>query len=281
MSVNCLNHAYQCRIAGRKERLECLEPWDERPSGIRLEDIQPDLFACACRYARDRGRLAQSFPDRTSILHATGLARGCFLTNSGAVLFSDTSEPFVSCRFFSGGHRNGLIDSVSYSGPYVCALEGALFFVAGHCRHAFGGSIDRMPSFAAWLRSVTESLLSYAFLHRSYEVHCPVRVSMESGRLLVSFPREQASVCFDRVSFRPDEGSFERGPSGVAACAGFFSSDNALLVQNAYRFGFLGDGPLDRSLLARECCEWGFSLDVQDGARDSGLLLTRRATRIS
>ncbi|WP_308855516.1 hypothetical protein, partial [uncultured Slackia sp.] len=152
MSVNCLNHAYQRRIAGRKERLKCLEPWDERPSGIRLEDIQPDLFACACRYARDRGRLAQSFPDRTSILHATGLARGCFLTNSGAVLFSDTSEPFVSCRFFSGGHRNGLIDSVSYSGPYVCALEGALFFVAGHCRHAFGGSIDWMPSFAAWLR---------------------------------------------------------------------------------------------------------------------------------
>ena len=123
MSVNCLNHAYQRRIVDRMERLECVEPWDERPSGVLLEDVQAALFACACHHARNCGRLAQSLSDQASILHATGLARGRFLTNSGAVLFSDANEPLVSCRLFSGARHDGLIDSASHFSPYVCALE--------------------------------------------------------------------------------------------------------------------------------------------------------------
>lgn len=281
MSVNCLNHAYQHRIAGRTERLECLEPWDERPSGVLLEDVGEALFACACHHARNRGRLAQSLPDQVSILHATGLARGRFLTNSGAVLFSGANEPFVSCRFFSDVRHDGLVDSASHCGPYVYALEGALSFVMGHCRNTFGRSLDSQPSFVAWLRSAVESLLSYAFLHRSFEARSSVLVSMEPGRLLVSFPREQVSVRFDGAFFRSSEGFCADGPSYVAEHADFLSCENALLAQNAYRFGFLDGGLLDRPSLVRKCCEWGFSLDVQEGAREAGLILERRVTRVS
>ena len=281
MSVNRLNRAYQRRIAGRVERLECLEPWDERPSGVLLENVQAALFACACYHARNRGRLAQPLSSQASVLHATGLARGRFLTNSGAVLFSDTNEPLVSCRLFSGARHDGLIDSASYFGPYVCALEGALSFVMGHCRNAFGSSRGSEPSFAAWLRSAAGSLLSYAFLRRSYEARSAVRVSMEPGCLLVLFPREQASARLGEVFLRSGEGLCADGPSDVMGHEGLFLCENALLAQNAYRFGFLEGCLLDRPSLVRKCCEWGFSLDVQEGARETGLLLGRRATRVS
>lgn len=281
MSVNCLNHAYQRRIADRIERLECIEPWDERPSGVLLEDVQAALFACACHHARNCGRLAQSLSDQASILHATGLARGRFLTNSGAVLFSDANEPLVSCRLFSGARHDGLIDSASHFSPYVCALEGALFFIMGHCRNAFGVLLDSEPAFAAWLRSAAGSLLSYAFLYRPYEARSAVRVSMEPGRLFVSFPREQVSTRFGGASFRSSEEFCADELSNVAGRAELFSCENALLAQNAYRFGFLDGGLLDCPSLVRKCCEWGFSLDVQEGARETGLLLARRATRVS
>ena len=102
MSVNCLNHAYQRRIVdlGWNGSNRRLQPWDERPSRVLLEDVQAALFACACHHARNCGRLAQSLSMRSTFMPR--VLRGGFLTNSGAVLFSVSNEPLGVVPSFFG-----------------------------------------------------------------------------------------------------------------------------------------------------------------------------------
>lgn len=251
------------------------EPWDERSSGLSVERVRPGLFAYACRRARREGRISEALYSSFSILHNTGLAKGCFLTNSGSVLFSEANDPFVTCRLFSNHRHDELIDADCFSTPYVHAFEGALHFILRNLRSAFGILCKGALSSAGQLRSLFESVLAHVFLTRSYERDSPTRISMEPGRIFISVPCEMLSARSAFACQGERTASYADTPFSAGVIEGFPLPENALLVQNAYRFGFFDGGSLDRSLLARQCLEQGFHLNVEEGPHEVGLILSR------
>lgn len=266
-----------CPYRGEDVRTASLdaEPWDERSSGLSVEHVRPGLFAYACRRARREGHISEALYSPFSILHNTGLAKGRFLTNSGSVLFSEASDSFVTCRLFSNHRHDELIDADCFSTPYVHAFEGALYFILRNLCGTFGILRKGMLPSAGQLRPLFESVLAHAFLMRSYEHDSPTRISMEPGRIFISAPCEMLSA----------KSVFARQGERAASCAdtslsvgvieGFHLRENALLVQNAYRFGFFDGGFLDCSLLARQCLEQGFRLNVEEGPHEVSLILSR------
>lgn len=275
MSVIQLHRTCPHRSEDAKAASLDAEPWDERSSGLSVECVQPGLFAYACRRARSEGRISGALCSPFSILHNTGLAKGCFLTNSGSVLFSEANDSFVTCRLFSNHRHDELIDADCFSTPYVHAFEGALHFVMRNLRGAFGILHNVAFPSAGRLRPLFESVLTYAFLMRSYERDSPTRISMEPGRILISAPCEMLS---ERSAFTcQGERAVLRADAflSVKVVEEFRLRENALLVQNAYRFGFFDGGSLDCSLLVRQCLEQGFCLNVEEDLHEVSLILSR------
>jgi len=163
------------------ERASKSSPWDRRPSGKAVSDVDKEILRKYVERGVKRNRIPFDYTDAHDVLSRLGLlCDDGMLTNAAAVCFVPSRDTMLRMGVFADSKRVDILDNQQVTGTLFSMVDAAELYILNNIRRAFiidGSSLHReerpeMP------RSAIREALFNAFCHRRYEDEAAIQVDI-------------------------------------------------------------------------------------------------------
>ena len=156
-----------------------VNPWDRRPSGLSLDDIDEATLQDYIKRGNNCGRITFAYDGKENTLVRLGLMNDGLITNAAGVLFSQRTSPILKMGIFANHERIDILDIQQERGNLFQLVRKAEFYVLSNIRRRveFDGSIERIEIPELPMEAVREAIIN-AFTHRSYRDRASIQIEI-------------------------------------------------------------------------------------------------------
>ena len=163
------------------ERAAGRNPWDRRPSGRPVADVDEDTLRAYVARGVERGRIPFSYTGARDVLSRLGLlCDDGRLTNAAAVCFCTSLDPMLRMGVLGNASRTQILDNHQEAGTLFGMVKAAETYILNNTRREFiidGASLHRAERPEIPLSAIREALYN-AFCHRRYEDSAAVQIDI-------------------------------------------------------------------------------------------------------
>ncbi len=163
------------------ERAARRDPWDWRPSGRSLPEVDEETLRAYVERGVERRRIPFGYTDARDVLARLGLPcdDGC-LTNAVAACFCPSKNVMLRMGVHADSERVHILDNRQETGTLFQLVEAVELYILNNIRRAFvidGSSLRREEVPEIPLSAIREALFN-AFCHRRYEDDAAIQIDI-------------------------------------------------------------------------------------------------------
>lgn len=233
------------------ERAARKDPWDRRPSGKAVADVNEATLRAYVERGVKRDRIPFGYTDAADVLARLDLlCEDGTLTNAAAVCFTRSRDVALRMGVFADSERIDILDNHQERGDLFELVDAAELYILNNIRRAFiidDSSLHRDERPEIPKRAIREALFN-AFCHRRYEDDAAVQVDVFWDAVDIYSPGPFPSV------YTPDDYFAKRATASKPR--------NHLIAQTLYKSGDIETFATGLRRIKSACDEQGVPVEV-------------------